>query len=148
MPRFHVQKRQHEYFADALQREDAIGEKVALPERRNVLLKKFIPRSFAPLRTRFVASVLEDAFDRALGNGADTQLLKLAEVAGVAPLLFFGLLEDQKPDLVRRAAKAAFGRLLLPVILLGSNLLQVGGGGLDGCQFPQPPIRPVSPVVL
>lgn len=75
---------------DALQREDALGEKVALPERRGVLLKKFIPRSFASLRTRIVASVLEDALHGVSRDRPDAELLEFAENAGV-PLVIAGL---------------------------------------------------------
>gem|GEM_PF-6708878 len=67
-PRFDVQERQHERFADSRQRQKLLAEKVTLPQAGRVPTHEFVPGSAGPLGARIDARRFQDIAHRALFN--------------------------------------------------------------------------------
>jgi hypothetical protein len=137
LPRFHVQKCKDKGFANSLQREHSLREKVALPERPRVLLEKLIPRSFAAFRAGIETGVLENAFHRVPREGMNAEFFQLAKNPGVAPLVLLGQFENQLADLFRCATAAAFHGRFFAGLLFRPNPAQQRVGRDDGRQFAQ-----------
>lgn len=137
MPCFHVQERDDERLADALQREDALREKVALPERRSVLLDELVPGAFAAFGARVIPGVFQDSLHGVSRDRADSEFFEFAENAGVAPLILFRQLQDDLADLFRGATAAAFHRCFLPALLIRPNPSQQRVGGHNSRKLPQ-----------
>jgi hypothetical protein len=137
LPRFHVQKCEDEGFANPLEREHALREKVTLPERRRVLLEEFVPRSFAAFRAGIETGVLENAFHGVPREGMNAEFFQLAKNPGVAPLVLLGQFQDQLADLFRHAPATAFRGCFLAVLLFRPNPAQQRIGGHDARQLAQ-----------
>lgn len=115
-PRLHVQKRQHEHFADSRQRQNLLGEKVALPQTGRVPGDKLIQGCTRPLRARLDARRLQDSPHRAHLDRPNAKFLELSHDPRIAPLVLSGHPENQaaqplpRPTAFRRGFRFALLR--------------------------------------